>query len=112
MLEATPYGVRYYVDGDGEAPLITWLRSLRDTRTRRRIENRIARIELGNLGDHKRLDPVLHEMRLHFGSGYRVYFALEETGVVLLLCGGDKGSQRKDIERARRYLADYHKRSA
>ena len=111
MPEARPYELRYYVDEKGGAPVLKWLKGLRDTRTRRRIENRIARIELGNLGDHRRLDTELYELRLHFGPGFRVYFALEKNRVVLLLLGGDKRSQEKDIEQARSYFADYKRRS-
>lgn len=76
-----------------------WLKSLRDVRAQARIEIRIARVELGNLGDAKFFDSI-GELRVDFGPGYRVYFVKRGNTVVILLCGGDKSSQKKDIENA------------
>jgi len=61
----------------------------------------------GNFGDYKSLSGGLYELRLTLGSGYKVYFGREDDDIVLLLCGGDKSSQARDIELARHYLNDY-----
>ena len=79
---------------------IEWLADLRDREARARIAKRIDRIALGNLGDAKSVDGGVSELRFAFGPGYRVYFTIREGVVVILLCGGDKGSQSRDIERA------------
>jgi len=99
--------VEIYQDDHGKQPLVEWLYSLKDIRTQARIENRLRRISTGNLGDHKAVGAGVFELRLSFGPGYRVYFGRIGSVVILLLCGGDKGSQRRDIERAKTLLADY-----
>lgn len=76
-----------------------------------RIQARILRFELGNLGDHKQVGGGVWEARLAFGPGYRLYFGKSGAALVLLLVGGDKGSQRKDINRAQEYWAKYLKES-
>ncbi|MCG6115120.1 MAG: type II toxin-antitoxin system RelE/ParE family toxin [Mesorhizobium sp.] len=77
-----------------------WVRSLKDIRAKARIEIRIARVEMGNLGDAKFFDGI-GELRIDYGPGYRVYFTKRGNTVVFLLCGGDKSSQTKDIKKAR-----------
>jgi putative addiction module killer protein len=77
-----------------------WLRELRDLRARARIEARILRLSRGNPGDVRTVGSGVSEMRIDHGPGYRVYFTRRRPGVVLLLCGGDKSTQDKDIERA------------
>lgn len=78
-----------------------WLRALRDPQARARINARILRLAFGNLGDAKTVGDGVSEMRIDCGPGYRVYFTQRTSVIVLLLCGGDKSTQRKDIERAR-----------
>ncbi len=78
-----------------------WLRALRDTSARRRIEVRITRLSLGNAGDVKPIGDSVSELRMTFGPGYRIYFVQRGGAFVILLCGGDKGSQARDIERAK-----------
>jgi putative addiction module killer protein len=79
-----------------------WLGRLRDAIARRAIEARIRRLQNGNFGDAKAIGEGLSEMRVHVGPGYRVYFTQHGYRVVILLCGGDKSTQAKDIELARR----------
>ena len=79
-----------------------WLHGLSDGRAKTRIAARIRRLEQGNLGDCRSLGSGLVEMRIDYGPGYRVYFVRRGFVVVILLCGGDKGTQRQDIEKARR----------
>ena len=80
---------------------IDWLDALRDVQARARIIKRIDRIAQGNFGDAKPVGDGVAELRFTFGPGYRVYYVRREEVVVILLCGGDKGSQEKDIERAK-----------
>ena len=82
------------------ASFIQWLTDLRDREGRARIAKRIDRIALGNLGDAKSVGGSVSELRFAFGPGYRVYFTMRGSVVVILLCGGDKGSQVRDIGRA------------
>lgn len=77
----------------------TWFDGLRDRRAKMRIQARISRIEFGNLGDAKFFNGI-GEFRIDYGPGYRVYFLKRGDVVVILLCGGDKGSQDRDIKRA------------
>jgi putative addiction module killer protein len=74
-----------------------WLRSIVDIRTRRKITLRIQRLKLGNFGDYKSVGKEIYELRMHFGPGYRIYFARKGELLVILLIGGDKSSQSKDI---------------
>jgi putative addiction module killer protein len=81
--------------------LVAWMRNLRDTQGRAVIARRIERMAAGNFGDHKSVGGGVSELRVPFGPGYRVYYTLRGSKLVVLLCGGDKGSQRRDIARAR-----------
>lgn len=81
------------------AVFVEWLRSLKDARARTRIEVLIDRIALGLFGDAKFFDGI-GELRVDYGPGYRVYFVKRGNEVVVLLCGGDKSKQAKDIKRA------------
>jgi putative addiction module killer protein len=77
-----------------------WFNSLRDRHARARIQARIDRAELGNFGDCKPVGNGVSEMRIHYGPGYRVYFVKRGEMLVILLAGGDKNSQSKDIATA------------
>lgn len=98
--------VQEYVSAGRSSPYREWLNGL-DTKTRARIQARVLRFEIGNLGDHKSVGAGVWEARVMFGPGYRIYFGKVGNDVVLLLCGGDKGSQDKDIRTAQKYWADY-----
>lgn len=107
---ARPRQVEIYVQENGNKPYLEWLMSLRDNKTINRIIRRIDRIGLGNFGDHKSIGEGVQELRIFFGPGYRVYFAEDGDTVVVLLCGGDKDSQVKDIKNAITYWKDYLER--
>ena len=81
---------------------VKWFASLRDQTTKARIVTRILYLGDGNFGDTKPVGSDVQELRLHFGPGYRVYFTRRGERIILLLCGGDKGSQQRDIARAKR----------
>ena len=98
--------VREYLTAEGRNPFREWLVTL-DTTTRARIQARVLRFEGGNMGDHKAVGAGVWEARIAFGPGYRIYFGKVGSTVILLLCGGAKTSQRKDIQRAQRHWLDY-----
>ena len=95
-----------YTDSSGNIPLQVWLNGL-DTMISIRIRARLRRVALGNFGDAKPVGSGVSELRLDFGSGYRVYFAQHDTEIVVLLCGGDKSTQSKDIEIAQAFWLDF-----
>lgn len=86
-----------------------WIRGLRDRAAVARINARLRNVSLGNVGDARPVGGGLFELRMHHGPGYRIYFMMESTAVVLL-CGGDKGSQHRDIERAARLAKEWRQR--
>lgn len=102
--------VREYQTAAGRRPTTEWLASLKDANARARILARIDRLSIGLPGDWKSIGESVRELRVDHGPGYRVYFAHDGEGLILLLCGGDKRSQAKDIERAREYWKDYKAR--
>jgi putative addiction module killer protein len=79
-----------------------WLRRLKDQRGKARIAVRVRRMALGNLGDVATIGEGVSELRIHFGPGYRVYFTRQRETIVILLCGGDKGTQSRDIAAAKK----------
>jgi putative addiction module killer protein len=81
-----------------------WIGKLSDRRARLIIDARLERLKVGNFGDAKALGGGLSELRIAFGPGYRVYFTVEDGRIVVLLAGGDKSSQRRDIAKARDML--------
>lgn len=96
---------------NGKEPFIIWLKSIKDSVIRARIKSAILRMSNDNFGDCKKIDKDISEMRLHFGSGYRIYFSNLDNIIILLLNGGDKSSQAKDIEKAKLYLKNYKERN-
>ncbi|EJN28698.1 putative addiction module killer protein [Pseudomonas sp. GM78] len=77
-----------------------WLNSLRDTIGKARIIARLRAAEHGNFGDCESVGAAVHEMRVHYGPGYRLYFTRKDEVIYLLLIGGDKSTQKRDIKRA------------
>ena len=83
----------------------SWLGDLEDQRAKARIAARLRRLAMGNPGDVSPVGHGLSELRIHHGPGYRVYFVQRGDVVIVVLCGGNKKSQRKDIERAHELAA-------
>jgi putative addiction module killer protein len=104
--------LRYYQTAAREQPLVEWLLDLQDRQARTRIEARLARVAVGNFGDVEPVGEGVMELRIDWGPGYRIYFARLGQVVILLLCGGDKRTQQKDIKRAKEYFQDYKARTA
>lgn len=84
-----------------------WLKKLRDPIGKARIVARIRSAEVGNFGDCASVGRGISEMRIHYGPGYRVYFSRDGETIYLLLCGGDKSTQRKDIANASKLAEKY-----
>jgi len=103
--------IRRYLTAAGQDVFGEWLSELKDVKARTRIAMRIDRLANGNFGDAKSIGGGLRELRIDWGPGYRVYYGMAGTAVVLLLCAGDKRKQAADIERARAYWKDYQERT-
>ena len=105
------FEVRQYQSTGGRVPLSEWLSRLNDVVTRARIIARLDRLTAGLRGDWRSVGHGVNELRIDHGPGYRVYFAQHGPTVVILLCGGDKHRQTKDIEQAHAYWKDYKARN-
>jgi len=102
--------VQNYVLPNGNEPIVEWLEALQDIKGRAKIRARINQIRAGNPGKFNTVAPGIMEMKIDFGPGYRVYYARVGNKVILLLCGGDKQTQRADIKKATELLSDYKRR--
>lgn len=109
-MDATPRELQIYRTVDGRLPFGEWLASLHDERARARILVRLDRVSLGNFGDCRSVGKGVQELRIDYGPGYRVYFGQLGSTIVLLLCGGDKSAQVKDINLAHYYWSEYRRR--
>src|SRR6266567_4274235 len=94
------FTVRHYLNDDGKDVFQEWLKKVRDPLAKGQVVRRVNRLAEGNFGDHRFCRDGVWELRVDQGAGYRVYYAMASGVVVLLLCGGDKGTQDADIERA------------
>lgn len=103
--------LRYQRD-DGREPFSEWLNGLRDKVAQARIRVRLRQVQAGNFGDCEPVGEGVSELRVHVGARYRVYCGRHGRTVVLLLCGGDKGSQVADIKRAKELWAEWKRRQA
>ena len=102
--------VRHYLTESNRDLYQEWLDGLKDIRARIAIQRRIDRLVSDNFGDHKFCRDGVWELRIDTGPGYRIYYAQTNQMIVLLLCGGDKRSQKSDIDRAVKYWDNYKKR--
>lgn len=105
------FSIEIYETTTGKKPFEIWLKELKEIHTRAKILTRLDRLKLGNFGDCKPLQDGVFELRINYGPGFRIYYGKIGKKVVLLLCGGDKGSQERDISKAREFLKDYQSRS-
>lgn len=99
--------LKIYRDRYGFSFFEEWLNHLTDKASKARILARLSRIEEGNLGDYKFIGKGIWEFRLNFGPGYRIYFTKESQALIILFVGGNKNSQKRDIEKAAILLKDY-----
>jgi putative addiction module killer protein len=106
-MEAQPREIQRYVTQFGKVPFDDWFYGLRNAKAKTIINKRLDRVRTGNLGDYRSVGEGVCELRIDYGSGYRVYFGQVGSTIVLLLCGGDKSTQEEDISIAIKYWTDY-----
>jgi len=97
---------KFYTLRNGKKPFNQWFDKLRDKIVKTLILNRLARVVAGNFGDYRSLGNDLYELRIHYGSGWRIYFALQRDSVLFLL-GGSKAKQEIDIALAKKYWKEF-----
>ena len=110
-MESFLYTISYYLTESGGKPFKEWLDGLKDIAARQKIRIRLDRVRLGNLGKNRSVGEGVFELKIDYGPGYRVYYGLDKKTVVLLLLGGDKSTQRKDITQAKSFWENYKRRS-
>ena len=98
-MQIRPKEILNYTTVNGRSPYRQWYTQIKDEKAQIAISNRITRLRVGNFGDFRRLDAGLYELRIHYGPGYRIYFGVFQNDIVILLCGGTKGTQQRDITR-------------
>ena len=98
-----------YRTASGKCPFEEWFAKLRDTRAQATVDARLIRTRLGNFGFCRAVAKGVSELKIDYGPGYRVYFGRDGEAVVVLLLGGEKSTQAKDIKKAREFWADYKK---
>lgn len=103
----SPIEIKLLETDEGKIPFEEWYNSLKDKVTKVRVRRRLDRMELGNFGDTKSVGEGVYELRLHFGAGYRVYFTHVGNTVIVLIGGGDKSTQNKDIDQAKAIWRKY-----
>ena len=102
--------INEYIDAQGDSPYEGWLSGLRDAKAKAKVMIQVDKMELGLFGDVEPVGEGISETKIHYGKGYRVYFVKEGQQVYLLLCGGDKSTQAKDIKKAKAYWKDHKRR--
>jgi putative addiction module killer protein len=103
--------IKHYRLVSGRSPYQDWFDGLKNNVARGNIDLKIRRMALGHFGDSRSVGEGVSEMRIHLSPGYRIYYLLDGASLVILLYGGDKGSQRRDIALAHGYAADYRRRT-
>jgi len=103
----TPKEIVAFRTKDGQVPFEQWLDDLNDKKAVARVLARLARVRQGNLGDWKPVGEGVAELRVDYGPGYRVYLGQKGQTLVVLLCGGDKRTQDRDIRLAKQFWQEY-----
>ena len=106
-MEVRPRRLVLYETPAGRCPWQEWFDGLEDRKTKAAIDARLLRLQRGNFGDCKAISAGVSELRVHFGPGYRICFGRDGDTLVVLLCGGRKVAQKRDINRALAYWNDY-----
>lgn len=101
------YQLEFYQQENGAVPFRDWLNTLRDSLAAERIRARLTRVRAGNFGEVRTLGDGVVEIKIDHGPGYRLYYAMTGKTVVLLLIGGDKSTQKRDIKTAKDYWREY-----
>jgi putative addiction module killer protein len=111
-MEPQPREIQEYQTLEGTMPFTQWLESLRDLKTRVKIEKRLERVRIGNSVDYLSVGEGVCELKIDFSPGYRIYFSQIGTKIILILLGGSKKTQEQDIEKAKEYWRDYERRES
>lgn len=101
------FEIEVYETQQGKLPFNDWLTDLSDIQARQKIRTRLDRLVLGNFGDFEPVGESVFELKIDFGPGYRIYYAKTGKTIILLLCGGSKRTQKKDIVKAKDYYQDF-----
>ena len=112
MPEAVPRKVETCVTRDGKDVFQGWLNGLADRREKILVDKAVAKVRLGNLGQHKSVGEGVQEIVLDAGPGYRIYFSEHGATLIILLCGSTKKRQEKAIKEAKRYWKDWKERTS
>ena len=100
-----PLEIKYYKNSHGSSPFLEWMENLSDRVGRAKIKLHIDKLLRGNFGNCRSVGDGLHELKIHYGPGYRVYFCWLGRQLILIFCGGSKRTQDRDIEKAKQYWA-------
>ncbi|MGD0888285.1 MAG: type II toxin-antitoxin system RelE/ParE family toxin [Acidobacteriaceae bacterium] len=106
-MDVKPKEIRIYENEEGHAPFSEWM-DRQEAPLYGKLMARLERVELGNLGDHRGIGEGVFELRIDFGAGYRIYFGLDGSELVVLLIGGTKKTQQRDIDTAKHYWRNYN----
>lgn len=99
--------IRFFNKSNGQCPFIEWVEKLKDRKVAAMVKTRLERVTVGNYGDHRFVGDEIYELRIHLNPGYRVYFVELDKNIVLILLGGNKPSQKRDLEKAKKYWQDF-----
>lgn len=102
------YSIESYKDQNGKSSFEDWLNGLRDRKVKTIILQRINRVRFGSFGNYRAIGFGVYELKIFWGPGYRIYYGIVRNQIVLLLCGGDKSSQQKDILKAQKIWKEYN----
>lgn len=102
--------IEFYITKEGKILYEEWFEFLKDVKVQSIILKRLARVRMGNLGEWRSLGEGVGELKIDFGPGYRIYFGQEGQKLIILLCGGDKNTQTKDIKKALEFWKNYQRR--
>lgn len=102
--------IKFYLTENEGSPFEEWFNSLNDDIAKVNIIQRLDRVELGNFGDFDFVGDGVYELRIHFGPGYRVYYGKDGRTLIIILAGGAKKAQKRNIKKAKQYWQDYKKR--
>jgi putative addiction module killer protein len=103
----TLYTIEFYKTPSDKEPYCEWFASIKDNIVKARIDQRLRRVEQGNLGDYKLIEEGLCEFRFFFDAGIRIYFAIKDKRIIVLFGGGNKNTQKKDIEIAKQHYKEF-----
>jgi putative addiction module killer protein len=107
-VEAVPREIFFFETRDGRVPFREWMNLVKGQPVYEKVVARLERIEEGNFGEHRSVGEGVSELVINFGPGYRVYYGLDGADIVILLVGGSKATQQKDIDAAKQYWRQYN----